>query len=148
METESFFAALLMGHIIGDYLLQPKKWAQVKYRPGVTNGWYCALHCVVYATAVTLTTFPWVELDLVGPWWAFIFVTHYLVDRHSLADHWLRLIKGRHFRGYSNGHSSGRTMALEGGFYAVVYTVVDNGIHLLVSYYGVKLFAGPSIFEL
>jgi len=122
----------------------------LKYCPGLGNAVYYALHCAVYATAVVWATLPWIAADLIViiGWWFFLYLTHYLVDRHSLADHWLRMIKGRHFRGYMNGHSCGRTMALEGGFYAVVYTIVDNGIHLMVSYYGVRLFASTPLFEL
>jgi hypothetical protein len=59
-----------------------------------------------------------------------IFAPHWIIDRWSLGEKWLQLIRGRTIQ---------RTLSLQGGdekafaiaFYAVVYTVVDNTLHIL-----------------
>lgn len=140
--ASSFFVDLLFAHIIADYFLQPQWMALQKSEASGRGHRVCALHCAIYALVVGLATVPWVSsnLGIQINWILFIGLGHYPVDRWSLGDKWLRLIGGRNYRSYRAGHSSGRSMALEGGFYAVVYTVVDNGIHLMVAYYGIRLF--------
>lgn len=78
-------------------------------------------------------------------WITLIFVTHFIIDRWSLADKWLLLIKGRALSDFiDNGHLNipeGHTSyvnnyhILRGGFSGVVYTVVDNTFHLAIAYY-------------
>lgn len=135
-----FFATLLLGHLIGDYLLQ-NKWMAMN-KSGST--WKCAIHCLIYTLAVTITTWPTIH----NIWWSLlVFATHFPVDRWSLADKWLDLIHGRSLRDFIlNGkkdippeYDFENYHALRAGFTALVYTAADNTIHLAGMYYGYKL---------
>lgn len=135
-----FFATLILGHLIGDYLLQ-NKWMAMN-KTGST--WKCAIHCLIYTLAVTATTWPAIHNVF---WSLLIFVSHFIVDRWSLADKWLDLINGRSLRDFLvNGkkeippdYDFENYHALRGGFTALVYAVADNTLHLVTMYYGYKI---------
>src|SRR5258705_13840346 len=91
------FMLALLGHLVGDYLLQTKQMALTKSAPGWPGALTCTLHVAIYTVAVTAflaTATLWAALPLVM---LFIAVPHWLIDRYSLASHWLRLIRGRTF---------------------------------------------------
>jgi hypothetical protein len=139
-----FFPALLMGHLTGDFLLQ-SKWMALN-KSG--SSFKCAVHCLIYTLAVSATTYPIIRG---WEWSLFIFVSHFPIDRWSLADKWLDLINGRSLPDFiKNGKSSipkeldfENYHALRAGFTAVVYTVADNTMHLLIMYYGYYLLFAP-----
>jgi hypothetical protein len=135
-----FFAQLVMGHLIGDYLFQNKWMAMNKSG----NSFKCAVHCLIYTLAVVLTTW----LSLHSWWWAaFIFASHFPIDRWSLADKYLDFINGRSLRDFVvNGKNDipdnldfENYHVLRGGFTSLVYAVVDNTMHLTIMYYGAML---------
>lgn len=64
-------AGAMIGHMIGDYLLQNDFIANNKKR----NSWVCALHCIAYAFTVVVCA-QWPAWTL-----APLFVTHFLIDR-------------------------------------------------------------------
>jgi hypothetical protein len=135
-----FFPTLILGHFIGDYLLQ-NKWMAMN-KSGST--WKCAVHCLIYTLAVTLTT--WSSIHS-WSWSLFIFLSHFPIDRWSLADKWLDLINGRSLRDFIvNGKKDIPTdldyenyHTLRAGFTALVYVAADNTMHLVTMYYGGKL---------
>lgn len=135
-----FFAQLIIGHIVGDFLLQNKWMAMNKS----ASTWKCVVHCLLYTLAVTVTT--WSSLHSVE-WSLLIFASHFPVDRWSLADKWLDFIGGRSLPDFILNGKKGipedmdfeNYHALRGGFHAVVYTMADNGIHLVLMYYGAML---------
>lgn len=45
----SLFAALLVGHLIGDYLIQQHTWSTRKVEPGWAGRAWCTVHAVTYA---------------------------------------------------------------------------------------------------
>lgn len=71
----------LIGHLIGDYLLQTDWMAQNKKRAT----WPCLVHVVIYTLAVGMLTF-W-------PWWALavVAVTHFVQDRTGIIAWWMKL---------------------------------------------------------
>lgn len=129
----TFFETLLLGHLVGDYLFQNNWMAQRKGAHLLP----CVVHCVFYTLTVCVFTSG-------SPWWAAcVFLSHFPVDRWSLADKWLRLIGGRSITEYlENGHEgvpafeSSRQrdnyVVLRGGFSSLVYAVADNTLHLLL----------------
>lgn len=130
------FTLLLFSHVIGDFFLQPAAMATKK---GSAN-WMCVLHCLIYATSVCAFT------KFAPLWFLFIFVSHYIVDRYSVADKWLRMIKGRDLEGFlARGHegipkgfNKENYLALRAAFSAICYVIVDNSIHLMSMYYFAK----------
>lgn len=122
--AELFILALL-GHLVGDYILQSQWMAFTKSKKGVQGILACTIHVLIYTASVALflkTT----NLLILG----LIFIPHWIIDRWSLGELWLRLIKGRTYK---------EILTLEPGlerdfkiaFYAPVYMVVDNTLHIL-----------------
>jgi hypothetical protein len=145
----SLFINMLFGHMVGDYLLQNNWMALSKGH----SSWRCLLHCLVYTATVCAFMSQWH-----WQWVLLVLVSHFVIDRWSLADHWLALIRGRSLHEfYENGHrdipaawingakvvyqrpvtdTGENYRILRGGFTTLVYAMADNTMHLLVMYYG------------
>lgn len=82
-------AVLLIGHLIGDYLLQTNKQALKK-----TEEWIpLILHCVVYTVTLSILAY---FLDGLFNWTMsfIIFITHIFIDRGQFVKWWAKRIKG------------------------------------------------------
>jgi len=123
-EFAYWFLLAMLGHLIGDFLLQPKSWALRKSERGKTGFWYCTVHVMVYTAAVCamLRTYKPVVILLV-------YIPHWLIDRYSLASFWLKLIRGRTFEGAYTSTDKYREFDIV--FTSIVYTVTDATLHLL-----------------
>lgn len=145
------FVSLLFGHLIGDFLLQNKDTA---VRKG-SNNLTCLIHVLIYTVAVLIFTVDWVNFDLIKYylWTIAIGLPHYLIDRYSLADKYLKLINGRSLEDFfHNGHKEipfdselireKNYHILRGGFTCIVYVAVDFTFHFLCLWYGYKLIFG------
>ena len=86
--------ALIVGHLIGDYVLQNDWMAVNKPQRGWKGRGACMLHCVIYSFCIALC----VCLDgwkAVADWptfWTAVgiaFVTHYPIDRWGLTGQWM-----------------------------------------------------------
>ncbi|MBC8105775.1 MAG: DUF3307 domain-containing protein [Anaerolineae bacterium] len=65
-------ALAIVGHMVGDYLLQNDWLAEGKKRSSLI----CALHCAIWVLSVCVATSCWI------PWViAFLFITHFAQDR-------------------------------------------------------------------
>lgn len=136
---------VILGHFVGDYLFQSKAMALGKSAPGWKGIKVCLWHCWVYSLAVYVTV-----LGGFGHWLPvppgfvavlpMVFLTHYPIDRWSLGGWWLKLIDGRLLIETEAQHSEQRLfteaqlqlMAMDRAFAAIVYTVVDNTLHILL----------------
>lgn len=88
------FVYALLGHLVGDYLLQTKQMALKKSERSWRGWWMCSAHVLIYTIVVCLmlrATDPLI--------WALVFVPHWLIDRFSFASIWLQFIGGTDFRG-------------------------------------------------
>lgn len=130
--AELFIQALL-GHLVGDYLLQTKKMALKKSQKGLTGVFWCLFHCLVYTFSVCL--FLWTLDPLII---ALVFISHYPIDRLSLAGKWLKLIGSRDF--IAAHYSSDEYKDLDVAFSCLVYAVADNTLHLVLLWLITKLF--------
>lgn len=101
---------LLLGHLLGDYVLQNDWQAQNK----TTRSLHCTVHCLLYTAAVWACSFWWM------PWWgvAACFALHWPVDRFRLARRWMKL--------------TGQEQFATGVFSPWSIIVVDNVGHLVV----------------
>ena len=140
------FVTLLFGHVIGDFFLQPKALAVKK---GASN-LLCSIHVAIYTISIVAVT------RNIHFWWVvFVYGSHWVVDRFSVADKWLQLIHSRDLPGFVQlGHLDIPDLKdetaempmrmnyriLRGSFSAIVYVVVDNSIHLFSMYYFYKWF--------
>ena len=134
MTTGMESMGLIVGHMIGDYVLQNDWMAANKTNPRpafadwddyqanaveARRRWVighaaCTVHCLLYTLAVWACSFWWM------PWWglAVCFACHWPLDRFRLAGRWMRNVSGQ--------------AAFAGGIlspWSVI--VVDNTAHLL-----------------
>jgi hypothetical protein len=122
---------LVAGHLVGDFLLQPKAMAIHKSDRGWKGFGWCVLHCLIYTTAVCGFIHNVVTPLVVVA----IFLSHFPIDRWSLASQWLKLIRGRTFEAAYMSDSAYREFDI--AFTSIVYTVVDSTWHLLFMFFGV-----------
>ena len=103
--------ALLVGHLVGDYIIQNDWMASNKtnqppgpcpvggtreeynlWREGLVHWWLghitCTIHAALYTLSITLVSFWWMPL------WGYIacFLLHWIIDRYRLAREWMRVI--------------------------------------------------------
>jgi hypothetical protein len=122
---------LVLGHLAGDYLLQNDWMAKNKSGNDLT-GWLAAfIHCIIYTLTVCL--FMW-NFQLI--WIAAVFCSHFFIDKFAFGTWYLKHIKGMEMDDYLAYYKYGE---LHAGFTAVVYTVTDNTIHLILMWGAYKL---------
>lgn len=137
---------ILLGHLFGDYLLQ-NEWMALNKSKNNWVGWIAAItHCVIYTSAVCMITNNY---DIL--WMVIVFISHFFIDKFNLAHYYLLVIKGRNLRKFldedktkdvvlfTDSENGFRNIALRGGFNAVVYTITDNTMHLLLMYWGYQI---------
>lgn len=121
----TIFEKILLGHLVGDYLLQSKKMAIEKSAKGINGLMWCLLHCLIYTAVICLFT------SIINPIKIFlIFMSHFPIDRWSLASNWLEIIKGRDFMVAYKSKAEFHEIDLS--FSIIVYVIVDNTIHILL----------------
>lgn len=126
-----FFAMVLLGHGIGDYILQNSWMALSKNRKGLWGWFTCLVHCIIYTVVMSFCTGIYDPSFL-----SIVFFSHYIIDKFSLAEVWLKLIKGRSINEYLNDKTKiDKHMVLRGGFTTLVYAVVDNTFHIAIIFY-------------
>lgn len=118
-------AEILLGHLVGDYLLQSKTLALRKSEKGWGGVLFCLIHSLIYSLSVCL--FLWTLNPVVA---LLVFLSHYPIDRWSLASLWLKLIRGRDFiAAYQNKE---KYWEIDLSFSCLVYAAVDNTMHLIL----------------
>lgn len=122
------FINILLGHLVGDYLVQNDWMAKNKSKYNL-NGWLAAtVHCLVYSLAVLIFTgiYDWI-------WYLAIFLTHFPIDKFGLAEIYLKYVKGLNVKGFLKEEKEiDRMTMIQASFITIVYTVTDNTIHLLL----------------
>ncbi len=121
----TIFEKIIIGHLVGDYMFQTKKMALEKSAKNWHGLITCTVHCLIYTAAVCLFTASTAPLKI-----SLIFLSHFPIDRWSLANKWLDLIKGRNFITAYKSTNEHREIDLI--FSAIVYVVVDNTMHILL----------------
>jgi len=132
------FPEIVLGHLVGDYLFQNNWMALKKDKHNGLGTFTCTVHCCIYTLCVCILmgVFSW-------QWVVYVFFSHFFIDKFSLAEKWLRLIRGRSlgvFMETLENHVYTPHIGLRAGFGTVVYAVVDNTMHLVLMWYGWKYF--------
>lgn len=129
------FPEIVLGHLVGDYLLQ-NNWMAINKGRYDTLGWLtCFVHCMLYTLAVCLITwtFTW-------QWMLLVFCSHFFIDKFGLAEKYLKLVKGRSLKNFLDRNYIMTEVlpitTIDAGFTTFVYVVADNTMHLLLMYYG------------
>jgi len=119
--------AILVGHLVGDYLWQNDWMANRKVYKKDDPLTHSRLPCLVHVFLYTLATALAVEVTnaLLGneawPWWAWAIIagTHYPMDRYRLAARYMDFAGQRKFRENLGPWS---------------LFIVDNSIHIVTSW--------------
>lgn len=121
---------MLLGHLVGDYLLQ-NNWMALGKSKYNGMGWLtCTVHCLLYSLAVCLLMWQWT-----AAWFAVVFLSHFVLDKFGLPEMYLKMINGRSLERFmENPENKEYTpyIGLRSGFTVLVYVVVDNTMHLLI----------------
>jgi len=124
--------AMIMGHFVGDYLFQPLWMAKRKTEKSNTGAFICEFHALIYTVTVCLSMFQAWNVPFL--YFVFVcFVSHYLIDRYSIGNLWLKLIKGRFInKNTMNQSITWKRQTYDVAFSSIVYVVVDNTLHILI----------------
>jgi hypothetical protein len=121
---------MLLGHLTGDYLLQNDFLAKNKANNDLV-GWLAAfVHCLIYTFAVCFWMWNFQFIWIVA-----VFCSHFFIDKFAFGKWYLKHVKQldmEDYRGYYHGE-------LHAGFTAVIYTVTDNAMHLILMWGAYKL---------
>lgn len=141
--------ALIFGHIVGDYFFQSADTAINKDKPHFEGLWPCIKHCFSYSFWVTVFV-------LIGGWrimtigfmgthsifysaaivFAIAFITHYPIDRYSLAKYWMKMIKQSDFDNTPLIKSGdAKIVDYRSLFVPIIYVMIDNGLHLILMWF-------------
>lgn len=115
---------LLIGHLIGDYLLQNDWMALNKkkfYIPAI-------LHCLVYSLTIVVCSNMFSIYFFLT-----IFISHFVLDKYDFLVKWFTLIRPATFIKVDDDY---KPLAY------IIYIVTDNGIHLIGNYYLYQYFIG------
>lgn len=131
---------ILLGHLIGDYLLQ-NNWMANNKSKHKGLGWFtCVVHCILYTLAVCVTTWTFTI-----EWVIWVFCTHFFIDKFALAEKYLKYIKGRSIQKFLVDEESQEYSphtSLRGSVVLFVYIAVDNTLHLILMVYGWRYLYG------
>lgn len=133
---------MLLGHLGGDYLFQ-NQWMSMNKSKNTLIGWIAAfVHCIIYTIVVCMFM---QNFQLI--WMVAVFLSHFPIDKFSLAEHYMHFLKGKGLKDYVKKDKFGddlkyapkprklpvnRYHVLEGSFMAIVYTITDNAMHLIL----------------
>jgi hypothetical protein len=137
MLTAEVLFMLIIGHCIGDFLLQPATLAKNK-KKNTLYGWsVCAVHCMIYVLTVVMAI-AWTSYKSTMLQIFLIFLTHFVIDKTRLLDVYFKIMKIRSWdTNITNPQSHSLItvkQAVDVSFGAVVYVVADNTLHLLSLY--------------
>lgn len=135
---------LVFGHILGDYGIQWRKLAIAKGTYTKEGYFACLLHCALYTISVWVMFLPLVLLVIVSMppfgFFLFVFASHFVMDKWSIAQRWLDLIKGRNV--LTAYREKAEYWEIDVAFSAIVYTVLDNGIHYIAMWFALLVMGG------
>jgi len=121
---------IIVAHIIGDYFLQNNYLALTKNIKNAEGFMACVAHCTIYALTYAIIVAPDFEFIFT------VFMGHYIMDRYSLGEKYLRAVGGRSVNEFLEiEQPMDRFTALQAAFTAIVYVIVDNTMHLLITIY-------------
>lgn len=125
----TLYILIILGHFVGDYLFQPLWMALGKSENTLKGYMICILHCLIYSLMIASFSGKYIDNPKV---WALAFLSHFFIDKWSLAQVWLNMIEGRNVVEEAKNNNLIGT-----AFGAVVYTITDNTLHILILIFGI-----------
>ncbi len=122
---------MIIAHLIGDWILQPRKMAVAKGEHTLRGWLFCFLHVSIY-------TLCFVVLVPHHSFWFYvsIFIPHFIIDKWSLMGYWIKFRDGvEWWKAYEIKTQPDDFYArLEMGFAGIRYALEDNTAHLVCLY--------------
>ena len=121
---------MFLGHCVGDYLLQNDILTLNKGKNTFLGWLMCILHCVIYTLSVCIFM-----SNYSYKWIGFVFLSHFIIDKFSLAEYWSKFIKSRSLHMFLNENKNQTVTAMDSlvaGFVTFTYIVKDNTFHLVL----------------
>lgn len=84
-------ASAIVGHLVGDYLIQNDWMAQNKKIQTPEGNTACVVHCSIWTMAVMLFS-GWYRTEHLFLVCAAVFFTHYIQDRTNIVKFWMTRI--------------------------------------------------------
>ena len=125
---------LLMGHLVGDYLLQ-NSW--MAYNKKVYN-MPCLAHCAIYTFSVCLALHLCPEIDTVPiSLMLWIFASHWILDRTEILDWWFNSLDVRSWNSIDANLEDSANIhhSVSIAFGALTYAIADNTLHFIMMWY-------------
>lgn len=125
----------IIGHLVGDYLLQNDLLALNKKKLGNFGGYMCIIHAFIWTMSVCLFA-GW---PIYGGWVSCIlFATHFIQDRTNIIIWWMTVIGQRQFMKCDELDSDGvflETARIKPGLGPWSIIVVDNIWHIVTIWF-------------
>jgi hypothetical protein len=121
---------MLLGHCAGDYLFQNDILALNKGKNTFLGWIMCIAHCVIYTLSVCIFMSNY-SLE----WMGFVFLSHFIIDKFSLAESWSKMIKAKSLQQFLDDNKNQTITAMDSliaGFTTFTYAVKDNTMHLIL----------------
>lgn len=130
----SMFTKMVLGHLIGDFIAQPKWMAVRKSDVGPQGAAICTIHVLIYTLCVAWITGLWSVGFLLA-----VAVPHWVIDRISWAGIHLKLIGGRTI------DTIDANDPWDAPFTAIHYTITDMTAHLMFLYGVLRLMSNGTL---
>lgn len=96
-ELMNYFLPVVIGILFGEILCQNNRHLIVKWQNSLEGYLTCAEHSVIYTAFITFFLFVinevhWLNMYLIGS----VFVTHFIIDKFSIAMFWMEHLKDEH----------------------------------------------------
>jgi hypothetical protein len=129
--TVCLFVLTIVGHFVGDYLLQ-NDWMALNKTKRNKLGWQaCSLHVILYTLSVVICL-SLADKSVFLMWWIWLIIgiPHYLIDHYSLASYIMLWKNGvKPFEVVKDDDPIDIKALWKVGFNAPVYILNDNTLH-------------------
>ena len=120
---------MIIAHLLGDWILQPRKMAVEKGKQTL-HGWLmCLLHVAIYTSCFVVLIPHHSFLFYLS-----IYVPHFIIDKFSLMGYWIKFRDGEDWWMAYVKEPSDFFNRLEMGFAGIRYALEDNTAHLICLY--------------
>jgi hypothetical protein len=141
MLNAEFSFNFIIGHIVGDYILQ-NNWMALNKKNSVMAA---LVHCIVYTVAICVSIYQTLlqqSIERIIIVAILVFLSHVVLDYTDLVDSFLHAIRGRSWKRSFDLASKQVNQNIASAiiaYTAIVQTVVDNALHIIMMYFIFKL---------